>query len=169
MAIDLEQQIAELTNMSTTQLRRKYAEVFGEESRSNNQPYLYRRIAWRLQALAEGGLSERARRRAMELANDADLRLRAPRGGSFDPHGHLRVTSDVPKLPDPRLPPPGAWLERIYRGAMVAVKVRTDGFEFEGRVYKTLTAAVNHATGGRWNGFAFFKMPGPAEATRAEE
>jgi hypothetical protein len=41
VALDLEQQIAELTSMSTTQLRRKYAEVLGEDTRSNNQPYLF--------------------------------------------------------------------------------------------------------------------------------
>jgi hypothetical protein len=40
---------------------------------------LFRRIARRIQALAEGGLSERARRRALEIANDADLRIRAPK------------------------------------------------------------------------------------------
>ena len=53
--------------------------MFGEESRSNHKQFLFRRIAWRIQALAEGGLSERARRRALEIANDADLRIRAPK------------------------------------------------------------------------------------------
>ena len=52
---------------------------------------------------------------------------------------------------------------------MIAMKVRIDGIEFEGRVYKTLTAAVNQATGGRWNGYKFFGLPAPAEADSAEE
>ncbi|HXR75326.1 MAG TPA: DUF2924 domain-containing protein [Bryobacteraceae bacterium] len=72
----IEDEIAELGRLTVTQLRQKYAEVFGEETRSNNKQFLYRRIAWRIQALAEGGLSERARRRALEIANDADLRSR---------------------------------------------------------------------------------------------
>ena len=69
--------------MTMGELRGKYLEVFGEETRSYHKAFLRKRIAWRLQALAEGGLSERARRRAGELANDADLRLRAPRDQSM--------------------------------------------------------------------------------------
>ena len=75
----MRKEIEELSRMTVGQLREKYLEVFGEESRSNHKQFLFRRIAWRIQALAEGGLSERARRRALEIANDADLRIRAPR------------------------------------------------------------------------------------------
>jgi hypothetical protein len=60
----MQQQIEELSRMTVSQLRQKYLGVFGEESRSNHKQFLFRRIAWRIQALAEGGLSERARRRA---------------------------------------------------------------------------------------------------------
>jgi hypothetical protein len=161
--IAIEEQIAELGRMTVPQLRKKYAEVFGEESRSNNRQFLYRRIAWRIQALAEGGLSERARRRAMEIANDADLRIRAPKRRRNDPEAFLQVTAKVPKPIDRRLPPPGTWLEREFRGQRIAVKIRADGFEFEGRVYKSLTAVVNEATGGKWNGFKFFGLPTPSE------
>ena len=73
----MRKQIDELSRMTVGQLRQKYLGVFGEESRSNHKQFLFRRIAWRIQALAEGGLSERARRRALEIANDADLRIRA--------------------------------------------------------------------------------------------
>jgi hypothetical protein len=38
---------------------------FQEETRSRHREHLFRRIAWRLQALAEGDLSERARGRAI--------------------------------------------------------------------------------------------------------
>lgn len=73
----MRKEIDELSTMPVGQLRQKYLEVFGEESRSNHKQFLFRRIAWRIQAIAEGGLSERARRRALEIANDADLRVRA--------------------------------------------------------------------------------------------
>ena len=53
--------------------RHRYAAVMGEESRCRHKEHLIRKIAWRIQALAEGDLSERARRRAKELANDADV------------------------------------------------------------------------------------------------
>jgi hypothetical protein len=165
--IAIEQQIAELGRMTVLELRKKYAEVFGEASRSNNRQFLYRRIAWRIQALAEGGLSERARRRAMEIANDADLRIRAPKRKS-DPNAFLEVTAKVPKPLDHRLPAAGTWLEREYRGQRIAVKIRADGFEFEGRVYQSLTAVANEATGGKWNGFKFFGLPTPSERVEVE-
>jgi hypothetical protein len=73
------QEIQGLSRLTVGQLREKYLDVFGEETRARHKVFLQKRIAWRLQALAEGDLSERARRRADELADDADLRLRAPR------------------------------------------------------------------------------------------
>ena len=87
-------EIDELSRMTVGQLRQKYLGVFGEESRSNHKQFLFRRIAWRIQALAEGGLSERARRRALEIANDADLRIRAPKT-KFGPDVTLDPTLSV--------------------------------------------------------------------------
>src|SRR5829696_9474154 len=75
----MEQTIAALGRMTVAQLREKYLEVSGEPSRSGNRDFLFKRIAWRIQSLAEGTLSERARRRAEELARDADVRLTIPR------------------------------------------------------------------------------------------
>src|SRR5216110_2381501 len=72
--------ITELPKAKVATLQRRYRELFGEESKSSNKQFLFRRIAWRLQANAEGDLSERARRRATEIASDADLRTRAPKG-----------------------------------------------------------------------------------------
>jgi hypothetical protein len=66
--------LAELAGMPVAALKERYLEVFGEATRSGNKQWLIRRIAWRIQALAEGDLSERARRRAAELARDADVR-----------------------------------------------------------------------------------------------
>jgi hypothetical protein len=77
--LNVEKEVAALQRMTVNELRERYREVFGEESRSRNKQFLWKRIAWRTQALEEGGLSERARRRAMELAKDADIRIRPPR------------------------------------------------------------------------------------------
>jgi hypothetical protein len=71
--------ITSLEDMSVGQLRERYLEEFGEIARTRNKQFLRKRVAWRIQALAEGDLSARARRRAEEIANDADLRIRAPR------------------------------------------------------------------------------------------
>jgi hypothetical protein len=70
MEAKLFHEIQGLSRMTVSQLREKYVEVFGEQSRSFHKDFLRKRIAWRIQALAEGDLSERARRRAEELANE---------------------------------------------------------------------------------------------------
>src|ERR1700730_10864855 len=75
----IREQLEGLRHMTVGQLKDKYREAFGETSRSGHKQFLFRRIAWRLQANACGGLSERARRRALEIANDSDLRIRAPK------------------------------------------------------------------------------------------
>ncbi len=78
----IEKQVAALERMTVGQLRERYAEVFGEPARSGNRQWLFRRVAWRIQMLAEGDLAaralERAHSRAKELARDADLRVRRP-------------------------------------------------------------------------------------------
>src|SRR6202162_6585175 len=73
-------EIENLRRVSLTALREKYREVCQEETRPRRREHLSRRIAWRLQALAEGDLSARARERAHQIARDADLRSVAPRG-----------------------------------------------------------------------------------------
>src|SRR5436309_14499246 len=71
-------EVETLRRASVGSLREKYWEVFGEETRCRHREHLFRRIAWRLQARAEGDLSVRARQRAQEIADDADLRKIAP-------------------------------------------------------------------------------------------
>src|SRR5277367_951679 len=112
-------EIEGLRRLTVGGLRQKYLEVFGEESRSNHKDFLFRRIAWRLQANAEGGLSERARRRALEIANDADLRIRAPKNlESPDAAGRTSVStiSAVGGRRDGRLPAAGTLLTRDFKG-----------------------------------------------------
>src|SRR5947207_10334213 len=71
--------ISGLQRLTMQELRVRYTELFGETTSAKNRAWLLRRVAWRLQALAEGDLSERARQRAAELASDADLRTTVPR------------------------------------------------------------------------------------------
>jgi len=94
----IHEEIESLRQMSVGQLKEKYREVFGEETRSNHKQFLFRRIAWRIQANAWGGLSERARRRALEIANDADLRIRAPKNFLREPADNDRTTEARVKL-----------------------------------------------------------------------
>lgn len=143
-------QIAQLHDLTMKELREKYRELSGNESRSSNRQFLFRRIAWRLQALAEGDLTERARQRAQHLACDADLKVRPSR--QF--HG---FTIEQSKR-DWRLPVAGATLRRMYREKLHKVTVCTDGFTYEGSKYSSLSAVAFRITGTRWNGYAFFGL-----------
>lgn len=80
MRLNIDDEVASLRGMTTGELRARYADVFGEAPQSRHKANLIRKIAWRMQANAEGDLSERARHRAEELANDADVRTTPPRG-----------------------------------------------------------------------------------------
>src|SRR5215471_3448267 len=107
-------EIEKLRRASLSALRVKYRELFQEETTCRHREHLFRRIAWRLQALQEGDLSQRARERASELARDADLRINAPR--AFFTVGGERVQTtggDRDRKPhDSRLPLPGTMLSR---------------------------------------------------------
>ena len=77
--MNLADDLAALPTLTMAQLRNRYTELFGEARHATNKTWLIRRLAWRMQALALGELSQRARDRAAQLANDADLRLSSPR------------------------------------------------------------------------------------------
>jgi hypothetical protein len=162
MHVNVAKEVAALEAMSMADLRARYAQVFGEETRVGNKTWLVRRIIWRMQALAEGDLSERARKRAAELANDADLRLMPPKSSS----GVSSNKSSTPNNPEPdlRLPPAGQVLRRLYKGRMVHVRILPKGFEFEGSVYRSLSAVAKAITGSHTNGFLFFRLLGQGEA-----
>lgn len=158
MKLNVAREEAVLQRLPVTRLRERYAEVFGEATRAGNKPWLIKRILWRLQATAEGDLSERARQRAAELANDADLRLTPPRGQASDSDAApATVSQPVPKRDDDRLPPPGTVLARPYKGETLHVTVLSDGFEFEGKAYPSLSAVAKAITGSHCNGFHFFR------------
>jgi Protein of unknown function (DUF2924) len=149
-AIRLE--IEALRSLKTKALKQRYCELFGEPSPSSNWAHLFRRVAWRLQANATTGLNQEARQRAAELAVDADLRLRAPRGFWRE----LDSNTNLPR--DPRLPPAGTELTRAYRGRTVRVTVLEQGFEYKGKRFESLSSIASQVTGTRWNGFCFFGL-----------
>jgi hypothetical protein len=156
--MDIVKEAAALQRMTPLQLRAKYAEVFGEATRSGHKEFLVRKIAWRLQAQTEGDLSERARRRAMELANDLDIRTRAPATPVAIPASAFTATGTVPSGGDTRLPMIGTVINRDYKGRTIRVTVLRDGFEFEGQTYRSLSAIAKAVTGTHWNGFHFFGL-----------
>src|ERR1700733_4978474 len=152
-------EIESLRRASLAGLREKFREVFQEETSSRHREHLFRRIAWRLQALAEGDLTERAITRAKEIAQDADLRKVAP-GDFFSLDGNSIQTTRAGsrRQQDNRLPLPGAMLRRKWKGRTILVEVLAKGFRYENQQYSSLSAVALAITGTRWNGLAFFGL-----------
>jgi len=144
-------EIRALQDMTVPELQARYRELFGEETRSHHKQQLFRKLAWRVQELAEGGLSERAKARAREIASEADIRVRPPRE-------FLNGAASPTRVRDERLPVPGTLIEREYKGRVVSVRVLDKGFEYEGRIYRSLSAVAREVTGTNWNGMLFFGL-----------
>jgi hypothetical protein len=163
MQVNVAKEVAALEAMTVNELQARYADVFGEPARTRHKTWLIRRIVWRIQAQVEGDLSERARRRATELANDADLRMYPPRSCKpmpTDKNSKIKITET-----DARLPAPGQTLSRLYKDRLLHVRVLTKGFEFEGKVYRSLSAVAKAITGSHTNGFLFFRLLGEGDAS----
>ncbi len=147
--------IVAMRQLTVGELRNQFIEVFGEPPRTRHKAHLVRRIAWRLQAQREGDLSERARHRAAELAREEDLRLSPPRKAKVKAVVH---TPTRLAAADKRLPMPGTILVRQYAGQTLQVQVLERGFEYDGQIYKSLTAVAKRITGKHWNGYHFFGL-----------
>jgi hypothetical protein len=171
MTCDIEAELDALDKMTTGDLAERYAELHGQPCRTRHRAYLIRKIAWRMQANAEGDIAQRMRRireRAAELANDADVRVMAPRTTICPPpRGESRTvtkpaTRTTTPVHDPRLPATGAAIVREYKGRTIRAVVLDDeqGFECDGQRYRTLSALAKEITGSHMNGFRFFRLGG---------
>jgi len=152
--------VDDLRGLTVAALKSKYRELTGEDSKSSNKQFLFRRVAWQLQAQAEGGLSERARRRASAIADDRDLRTRSPQtfvAQPLDPEAGSATGFGGPRR-DYRLPRAGTLLIRRFQGREILVKVLDQGFEYQSRNYRSLSAIAREVTGTRWNGLLFFGL-----------
>ena len=154
MALNVQHELSQLRSMTVSQLQAKYAEVFGEATNGRHKQWLIKRIAWKMQANEWGGLSERARRRAKELAQGTDLRLNPPKQ-----HAIPKPDETQPK----RLPPPGNTLTRTYKGRQIVVTVHEKHFEWDGRPFSSLSAVAKAITGSHMNGYRFFRLDGGAK------
>jgi hypothetical protein len=144
--------IKRLMRLGIPALQRTHRELFGEDCPVLHVRYLRRKLAWELQARAAGGLSEESRQHALAIAWQTTLRTRAHSQSSRP------LNSTVSLGHDTRLPPPGTILRRRFKGKSVLVKVLSTGFEYDGRVFGSLSAIANEVTGGNWNGFVFFGL-----------
>ena len=163
---DVATELAALDHMSTGELAERYRELHGQPCRTRHKAYLIRKVAWRIQTNAEGDLSERARKRAAELANDAQIRVLAPKTLGCAPQvgETVTVTRPVPaendQPNDPRMPPPGTALVRMYKGRTIRAVVLEDGrsVEYNGERFRTLSALANRLTRSHMSGYRFFRL-----------
>jgi hypothetical protein len=134
-------QIAALAKASLPNLKGQYKDLFGTDAPGINRAYLERRIAYKLQELAYGGLSQPAQARLDALAQTADK-------GST-PRTRMRARDR---------PLAGTRLLRVWNGVEYSVTVLQTGFEYQGRPYASLSAIARQITGTPWNGPAFFGL-----------
>lgn len=148
--------VARLPHLTVEELRVLHAEVFGAPTASRHKTWLVRRIAWRVQANAEGGLTERALARAAELSAGQQLRERRPVERSLATGSATKVIP-IPVSRGPTLAP-GTVLRREWKGTMHLVIAQQTGFEHDGRHYASLSAVAMAITGTKWNGLVFFGL-----------
>jgi len=151
-------QIEMLRKMTVRELRARWVELYSEPTRSCNRDYLWRRLAWRVQELAHGGLSDTANQRIAELAPAGFVRARVPKGFQPPAVGTNTIVEPARTVRDPRLPSPGTVLSRQYRGREIRVVVTKGGFEWGGRRFDSLSAVAKAVTGQKWNGRLFFGL-----------
>jgi len=153
---ELADELRALDDLSTAQLVAKFEEVFGIATRSHHRDYLIKKIAWRLQELAEGGLSERAWTRIADLGDEIPVQWRMRRSAAAAIPTASEPAAAARSRRDPRLPPVGSVIVRTYRGREHHVTVLPSGFEHEGVVHRTLSQVAKAISGQHTSGFAFF-------------
>jgi hypothetical protein len=157
-------ELARLQTMTPGELRQRHQELFGYPSHSGNKQFLVKRLAWRWQVMRSPDFEvriKRLRERALEIACDADLRIRPPRQqlvSNFAPNEAATGLLFRVVKGDGRLPQPGTIITREYKGRKLQVTVRQGGFDFEGQRFKSLSALAKHISGSHVNGFVFFRV-----------
>jgi hypothetical protein len=140
-------QVAELPDLDSEQLKERWRALFGSEPPAYNKSYLVKRLAYRIQELAYGGLSEAALAQLREALDQDDTDGNATRMQR--------------RRRKPGMPVVGTRLVREWQGNRYEVTVVSGGFEFEGRKYRSLTAVTKAITGTHWNGPGFFGLRKP--------
>jgi hypothetical protein len=133
--------LAALKSTPTKDLKQQWRELFDSEPPPFNRRYLESRLAYRIQELAYGGLKPETIRRLERLGEELD-------GGD---RKKSRIRADFHPIA-------GTRLLREWQGVEHVVTVTADGFEWQGRPYKSLSAIARAITGTRWNGWVFFGL-----------
>lgn len=128
--------LAALKTTGTPELKAMWKELYGCDAPNFSRQYLEPRLAYRIQELSLGGLSKATKERLRNLADNKDDK---------------RATK-------PTCLSTGTMLRREWRGGIYKVTVLTDGYEYEGKRFKSLSRIAREITGTNWNGHAFFGL-----------
>ena len=141
----LEVEIAQLGDLNLAELRGLWAKRLGKPRQLASTELTRRWLAWELQAAVRGGLDAGTRRRLRQLA------------------GALRLNTATPAMPDTSVKP-GTVLTREWAEIAHRVLVLEDGFNWNGRIWSSLSEIAFRITGTRWSGPRFFGLKRRKEA-----
>ncbi len=144
MKESIARQITDLESMSLDELRGRWRDLYGTEAPGYSKAHLVRRLAYRVQELAHGGVSDATR---------ATLRAVAERDGKPGQASRL-VRRDA----NSGGPVPGTRFVREWHGERHEVAVVEGGFEYQGKIFRSLSAIAKVITGQHWNGRLFFGL-----------
>ena len=133
--------LAALKSTSTPDLKQQWRDLFETEPPPFNRRYLESRLAYRIQELTYGGLKPETVKRLEALGEQLD-------GGNITTR---RIRADLKPIA-------GTRLVREWQGIEQTVTVLADGYEWQGRPYRSLSAVARAITGTRWNGWIFFGL-----------
>lgn len=157
MKENISEEIQGLRNATLPEIQEQYKALFNvAETPCANKPYLIKKIAYKLQEMADGGLSDEAKMQIIDLIekydpiNNKALRPQVVSAG--------KSVVSIPFMRDKRLPIPGTVIHKKYKGQDIHVKVLDKGFEYKDKYYRSLTAIAFELTGAHWNGFSFFNL-----------
>ena len=138
MSADVIGKVAALPSLENDELKKLWRELFNETAPRKKRGYLIPRLAWRIQELAYGGLSDTSQDRINRLMRGKE---------------QLKPSSNRVKRPAV-----GTKLIREYQGVEHHVTVTRNGFEYQGRTFRSLSHIAREITGTRWSGPLFFGL-----------
>jgi hypothetical protein len=150
-------QIADLERMTTSELQDRWLQLVGSDPPRYSREFLIRRLAYRIQELAHGGIALSTREKMNRLLDD----------GAYDEIGALKTNRREPQRKR-GLAVLGTRLVREWNGERHEVTAVEGGFEFQGRRYRSLSAIAKLITGTHWSGPSFFGLR-PSKDRRADQ
>jgi len=154
MSESIATRVQSLQRMTVAELRVEWEVVFGEETRQRHRVYLWKRLARKLQEDQLPKLTPEEEAKVEEYR--AMIRQMPPEQWFPGKQRGMAKATKVAK--GQRVPPPGSVITRDYKGHHIAVTVLDDGFDYDGQVFRSLSAIARDITGTSWNGYTFFHL-----------